>query len=318
MNKENTSGKSMMRAVAEEAHMVNRPVRVLAVDDEEFNLEILLKHLKKAGFEAIEARSGEEAWEYLQQNSSGVDIILMDKMMPGISGVELTKKIKADPRLKHIVIIMQTASVGTQAVVEGIESGVYYYLTKPYAAEVLLSIVAAAARHHQQQSQVMDKAQDRKQVLSMIKKCEFEYRTIDEARMLAVYLANFCSDPSRVALGIAGLLINAVEHGNLQIGYQKKTELLNDGKWEEEIEKRLNMPELKGRKVCVRMTRRDNGVVINIKDEGKGFDPKPYMDFDPSRITDPNGRGIAMANIVDGMEVEYPDKGNEAVVTISA
>lgn len=152
----------------------------------------------------------------------------------------------------------------------------------------------------------------------MIKKCEFEYRTIDEARMLAVYLANFCSDPSRVALGIAGLLINAVEHGNLQIGYQKKTELLNDGKWEEEIEKRLNMPELKGRKVCVRMTRRDNGVVINIKDEGKGFDPKPYMDFDPSRITDPNGRGIAMANIVDGMEVEYPDKGNEAVVTISA
>jgi CheY-like chemotaxis protein len=311
-----TSGGEVMKAVAQEAHMVDKPIRVLAIDDEVFNLEILTKHLNKAGFEAIEAKSGEEAWEYLRSHPDGVDIILMDKMMPGINGIDLTKKIKADPALRHIVVIIQTASVGTQAVVEGIESGAYYYLTKPYAAEVLISIVEAAAREYKQQAQMLDKAQDKKIIQSITQKIEFELRTIKEARSLAVHIGEFCSGGGKIALGLSGLLVNAVEHGNLGIGYHKKLELLNKGKWEEEISQRLESPEYKDRTVKVSMFREGRNLVIDIKDEGRGFDPSPYFDYDPSRITDPNGRGIAMANIMDDSKIEYLGSGNEVRCTI--
>mgnify|MGYP002784422865 CR=1 FL=1 len=313
---ERKTSDSLIRAVAEEANISNKPIRVLAVDDEQFNLEILVKHLKKAGFETIEAKNGEEAWEYLQKNPAGVDIILMDKMMPGINGVELTKKIKKDQKLKHIAVIMQTASVGTQAIVEGIEAGAYYYLTKPYAAEVLISIVAAAARDYRQQSAVADKAFEKKQILALIKKSEFEYKTIQDARSLAIYLASFCRDPARFAIGLAGLLVNAVEHGNLGIGYQKKLELLGERKLEEEIERRMKMPEFRDKKVTVKMLKEPEVVTINIIDEGNGFDPSPYLDFDPSRLTDPNGRGIAMARIMEGTSLQYVGKGNELICTI--
>ena len=311
-----SSNDHSMRAVAREANIVNKPVRVLAVDDEEFNIEILSKHLNKAGFDTALARSGEEAWRYLEEHPGQVDIILMDKMMPGINGVELTRKIKADPKLKHIVVIMQTAAVGTQAVVEGIEAGVYYYLTKPYAAEVLISIVSAAARDFRQQNQVNNKFQDTSKVISTIKKCEFEFKTLEEARSLAIYIANLCPEPNKISMGLAGLFVNAVEHGNLNIGYQKKMELLNEGKYDQEIAKRFAIPEIKERFVYVKVTRENNQLFIYIKDQGNGFDPRPYLDFDPSRITDPNGRGIAMANIMENCKVEYLGKGNEVLCTV--
>lgn len=127
----------------------DKPIKVMAVDDEEFNLEILMKHLKKGGYEAVAASDGDEAWEYLQTHpADDVHIMLLDKMMPRMSGLELLEKMKADPRFSHITVILQTASIGTQEMIEGIDAGAYYYLTKPYAAEVLMSVVHAAARDY--------------------------------------------------------------------------------------------------------------------------------------------------------------------------
>ncbi len=117
-------------------------------------------------------------------------------------------------------------------------------------------------------------------------------------------------------MGLAGLFVNAVEHGNLNIGYQKKMELLNEGKYDQEIAKRFAIPEIKERFVYVKVTRENNQLFIYIKDQGNGFDPRPYLDFDPSRITDPNGRGIAMANIMENCKVEYLGKGNEVLCTV--
>lgn len=317
MNMERLSHEAVIRSVAEEARIKERPARVLAVDDEEFNLEILIKHLKKAGFDTAEANSGEAAWEYLKQNPDKVDIVLLDKMMPGMNGVELTRKIKADPQLKHIIVILQTASVGTQAVVEGIEAGAYYYLTKPYAAEVLISIVQSAARDFRQQSHAgKDKDIVKKDVLRLIHKSEFYFRTMEEARTLSIYLSHFARDPARVAIGISGLLVNAVEHGNLEIGYQRKTDLLREGLLEEEILRRQADPQYKDRRVFVKLNRERDKIFIHIKDQGPGFNPRPYLDFDPNRITDPNGRGIAMANLMEQCKIEFLGHGNEVLVTI--
>ncbi len=70
---------------------------VLAVDDDEINLMILVKTIQDAGYAAKPFASGAEAWEYLHDHPDDVDIALLDKMMPGTNGIELLKLIKSEP-----------------------------------------------------------------------------------------------------------------------------------------------------------------------------------------------------------------------------
>lgn len=292
-------------------------MRVLAVDDEEFNLEILSRHLKKAGYEAIAVENGEKAWDYLEKNPKNIDIVLLDKMMPGVSGIEVLQRMKKHPELKEIPVILQTASVGVQEVTEGIQSGAYYYLTKPFASEMLISIVNAAAREHRQKSDLVTKLNQNKQILDLMKTSYFEIKTVDEARSVAAFLASCFPNPSRAIIGISALIVNAVEHGSLDIGYAKKAELLAEGKFDEEIKKRLELPENKTKVVKINFERKPIEVVVRIKDMGKGFNFKQYSSFDPVRITDPNGRGIAMASIVKGSKIEFVGSGNEVVYSVN-
>ncbi len=305
-----------LKAMAESAKLVEQPLKIMAVDDEEFNLEILIKHLEGAGYQTISFGSGDDAWFHLQKNPTDVDIILLDKMMPGMSGLEVLKKIKEHPELDHITVILQTASVGAQEVAEGIEAGAYYYLTKPYAAEVLLSIVNAAAEDYKQRNYLKSEVEKKDTVLQITKKSEFELRTIDEARALSSYLSSFFADPPRVLVGLSALIINAIEHGNLGIGYEKKSELVSNNTLEKEVERLLRVPENQDKKIQVTLEKEGSKVIIHIKDQGEGFDWKEYLDFDPSRMTDPNGRGIAMAHIMSPGTIEFLNKGNEVLYTI--
>jgi len=69
-------------------------------------------------------------------------------------------------------------------------------------------------------------------------------------------------------------------------------------------------------KVYVRYERSEEKLRLLIRDEGKGFDPQPYMQLDPDRLTHNHGRGIAMANMVSFDEIEYRGGGNEVLCTI--
>src|SRR5438046_135725 len=85
---------------------------VLAVDDDEINLMILIKNAQEAGYVVKSFTSGEAAWDYITNHPQDVDLALLDKMMPGMSGLELLSRIKADNALKHIPVIIQTGDAG--------------------------------------------------------------------------------------------------------------------------------------------------------------------------------------------------------------
>ena len=74
----------------------------------------------------------------------GLDSILLDRIIPGMDGIEFCQQIKKDERWKLIPVIMQTAASRPQEIREGIEAGVFYYLLKPLAIDRLLSILASA------------------------------------------------------------------------------------------------------------------------------------------------------------------------------
>lgn len=72
---------------------------LLLVDDEPFNLELMSEQLEDAGYKTVTADSGEAAWNVLQQEEHRFSAVLLDKMMPGMNGFELLRRIKQSPQL---------------------------------------------------------------------------------------------------------------------------------------------------------------------------------------------------------------------------
>lgn len=103
---------------------------VLLCDDEIMNRKVASKILTKEGFNVIEAQNGKEAIDIL--NSSRVDLILMDLMMPVMDGYEATTIIKNDDRFLAIPLIIVSALSDKEAITKGLKLGANEYLTKPY------------------------------------------------------------------------------------------------------------------------------------------------------------------------------------------
>ena len=118
--------------------MKNKPV-ILVVDDQPQNIELLEAHLVPQGYEIVEATSGEEALEKLSANQ--IDLILLDVMMPGMDGFEVTRRIRQDTAHRLLPIILVTALRETEDRVKGIEAGCDDFLSKPVDKMELLARV---------------------------------------------------------------------------------------------------------------------------------------------------------------------------------
>lgn len=288
--------------------------RILAVDDEPINLEIITEALAGEDCRVDRATDGEQAWQLLG-SAPAYDLVILDRMMPRLDGLTLLKRLKLDGRFRRLPVIMQTAAVAPEQVREGIEAGAYYYLTKPYEPRALLAIVRAALSElgdHLRTTRVEFGAA----ALGLAMRGEFRFRDLEQARLLAMLLSHLCPDPDAAVLGLTELMINAVEHGNLGISYNEKLRLRLDNTWEAEIMRRLQAAQWRDRFVTVAFERAEDRIKFVIEDQGEGFDATNYLDFDPARACDPNGRGIAMARRVSFSDLAYPGKGNIAVAQV--
>lgn len=121
--------------------------RILVVDDEQDLCEILLYNLQVAGFEAEAVYSGEAAWNQIvnctSSNCKCFDLLILDVMMPGMSGFELAKKLKADAQTSHIPIIFLTAKDTEDDTLLGFGLGADDYVTKPFSVREVVARVKA-------------------------------------------------------------------------------------------------------------------------------------------------------------------------------
>jgi anti-sigma regulatory factor (Ser/Thr protein kinase) len=146
-----------------------------------------------------------------------------------------------------------------------------------------------------------------------LRSARFSLRTIDEARDVGTLLAGLCPDPVNTVVGLTELIVNAVEHGNLGITYEEKSELNALGRWYDELDRRLAMPEHASKSVDVAFERDEKEIRITIRDAGHGFDFQRYLDPDPGRVFDTHGRGIVIARRLSFDDLEYRGSGNEVV-----
>ena len=291
--------------------------RILVIDDELLNLEILLDYF--AGETACApdtAADGESAWRLLQNPASGYQVIVLDRMMPGLDGIALLRRIKGDPRLASIPVIMQTAASSAAQIREGLEAGAYYYLTKPYRRDELLAIVHAALADAEARDALRRQLHRHIDALNFLNAGSFTIRTVDEAGQLASFIAQACPDPDTAVVGISELLINGIEHGNLGLSYAEKSHFKRTDGWREEIDRRAALPENAGKRVRVNFAREAERIVLRVADEGGGFDWQNYLEMNPERAFDPNGRGIALARLLSFSSIRYEGTGNVALATI--
>jgi two-component system, cell cycle response regulator len=284
---------------------------VLVVDDDRFTRMMLCNTLEALGYLAVEACNGKEALNIIEQSWMQLDGILLDRAMPEMGGMEVVAQIKKNPELSWLPIIMQTGANRREEILEGVEAGVFYYLTKPIDVEVLKSVITVASREARRRRQLLRELAERKTTLQMIESCKCVLRTLPEAEITAGWLANCFPDPKRVISGLAELLYNAVEHGNLGVTYDEKTALIALGTWSEEVALRAKKPENTDKRVEALFQRSREGCSVTIKDQGKGFAWRNYLQLDPARAGDNHGHGIAQAKLVSFDLLTYNEAGNE-------
>ena len=117
---------------------------ILLVEDEPAIQELLAFNVTQCGYRAISAGDAEAAMA--QINRELPDLILLDWMMPGISGVELARRLRTDSRTRDIPIIMLTARSDERDKVVGLESGADDYITKPFSPRELMARIRAVLR----------------------------------------------------------------------------------------------------------------------------------------------------------------------------
>jgi len=127
---------------------------ILVVDDEEDVLELVRYNLDKNGYSIITASSGEEAITLARNKLP--DLVVLDLMLPGIDGLEVCKKLKADTRTDHIPIVMLTAKGEETDVVTGLELGADDYVTKPFSPKVLTARIKRIL--HRTAAKALDRA----------------------------------------------------------------------------------------------------------------------------------------------------------------
>lgn len=295
---------------------INSPATVLAVDDDRTMLMMLVSKLEEQGHTVITARNGEEACQVITKEKNKIEAILLDREMPEMDGMKVIKWMKEDPEISKIPVIMQTGADQPDQIKAGIDAGVFYYLTKPIQDTVLRSVLTAAIREKRQKNILQKEMKRHGASFKLIDNCQCTLRMLAEAEDLACFLANCFPQPDRTLGGLAELLTNAVEHGNLGISYEEKTDLIANGRWISEINRRTALPQYIDRKISVVYKRTKEAFMIKITDDGEGFDWRRFIKVDPSRSTDNHGRGIAQANMISFDKINYNDKGNEVTAFV--
>ncbi len=125
------------------------PATVLIVEDEPAILELVAVNLEHAGYETLRARTAEDAGRLLADILP--DLVLLDWMLPGQSGVALARRLRGDARTRELPLIFLTARADEPDKIAGLEAGADDYITKPFSTKELVARIRAVLRRRKPQ-----------------------------------------------------------------------------------------------------------------------------------------------------------------------
>jgi phosphoserine phosphatase RsbU/P len=182
--------------------------RILVVDDQQENREVLVKRLKRQGHHTAQAEGGRRALEMLAE--SAFDLVLLDVLMPDIDGYFVLGKVKANPALRHIPVIMISALDEIEAVVRCIEAGAEDFLPKPFSPTLLRARIGAS----------LEKKSFRDQEQEYLRQIEETRKRLEnELQEAARYVVSILPLPTEKPFSISWAYDPSTELGGDSFGY---------------------------------------------------------------------------------------------------
>lgn len=287
-------------------------MKVLLVEDELATLCYLEQALKQEGLDYRTATDGKIGFEVFKEFQP--DFVLSDINMVEMSGIELLEKIKAIK--PEAIVVMLTAYKSEQYVVEAMKLGANNYLKKPILRDTFVTFL----RKYDNivTSSNIDKTVSKYQkshFLNLLFPTNFEIIP-SIVNLLVSETDGILSEEKQldIRLGLSELLLNSVEHGNLDITFYEKSDAILNDSLQDLYNLRMSIPELNKRMVDVRFTFKQNICEWVITDQGRGFDfkaiPDPSSEEGLLRL---HGRGIFICKFQFD-EMEYLGCGNQVKV----
>jgi len=284
-------------------------MRVLLVDDDEITLRMLGHTLEQAGYETRAAEDGARGLEIFEDFAP--DLVLCDIEMPEMNGLELLAAIRE--RSAEAIVVMATACGSESYAIEALRARANDYLRKPVEPRQLLALLKKYAGALEPASIATEMANliVRNAITYQIDNSIDRIYNIIDHMLMQAGRALTQDDRLAIRLGLGELITNSIEHGNLGITYEEKTEaLVEEGKFFELVKTRLMEPERAERKVTIQFKMDESGWEWVIEDEGEGFDWRSLpKEPDGGDLWAMHGRGILISRFPFD-EFEYRGAGN--------
>lgn len=294
---------------------MTKRAKILLVDDEELVREELGGLLEDEGYEVVTGADGEEGLALFR--SQKPDMVITDVRMPRRDGLSVAMTIReSDPAVPVTVI---TGHGNESMAIEALRAGVTDFIKKPVNLDDLTSALArmeAARRPPGLETGELPESVE-------LVEHAWTYRMDNDLTAVPSFvdhlLRRSAGDLDRAAalelsLAVRELIINAIEHGNLAVTFQEKTNAMEKEGMGPLIAERSGLHRYMGRRVTVTARRLHRRVVVCVGDEGEGFDWRSLPDpTDVMNLLSTHGRGILLASMsVD--KLSYNDRGNEVTV----
>jgi hypothetical protein len=287
--------------------------KALVLDIANPNIKHFKECLEEESLAFVHSMNDANTQSIISEIGHSIAMIIVELDSYGENKSEIFKQIKTIDEKLHISVIILTSEVNDNLLLQSSSIGNHHILQKPYRANVFESFIKRALKDHERYIHYTDK-KNKHHIHKLMKKGVFEFNDFYGAHDIADWFASGC-ERDGIVVGFIELLINSVEHGNLGIGYEMKTELLDKGKYMDFIIHRLEEPPYNKMKVIVEFEIQDDGYLfVSIKDSGSGFDFENYLNADPIRLLDKHGRGVIMASKLYFDELKYVGNGSEVHV----
>ncbi|HUI69716.1 MAG TPA: response regulator [Spirochaetia bacterium] len=284
---------------------------ILVVDDEEPLRSLLVRILEMEGFRALTARDGQEAVKVFRDQSPLV--VISDIRMPKMDGLAMLNEIHKIDR--SAPVILMTGQGNEQILLAALRGGATNFFKKPFDNDELINEVRRVVgfRLEAERSSLFSpyiKEETKSFVLPA--GVSSYYPVLNQ-----ITLQLPCLVPSEEVLnlkiGIEEMLTNAIEHGNLGITFEEKSQAIREGRLEQLVAERAAEAERAGRRVFIASRLTSDQFEVTIRDEGSGFDWRALPELIPENLLAFNGRGIFLTKIYYD-EVVYNEIGNEVTL----
>lgn len=288
-------------------------MKILYVEDDEHIQWLTSTILTTLNHEVSQARDATQAWRMLEAHPKHYDCLILDKNMPQCSGLELLRAVRCSAWHYEIPAIMLTGEAGNNSLIECLEGGVNLYLTKPATQELLKAALEQIQTEIDKRLGLVNRSNQFSNALSNLSKAHFRIQTPNQASSLAWLLSQQAENPDRVYLGILEILINAIEHGNLQLKPSQRKSLLSKDDFRQELESLTKQSPFCTKWVEIEYASDDNFVTIEVKDQGVGFDWQRFLN--ENRPIKPWGNICGFHKITNAgfANLHYRNNGRTAV-----